>query len=48
LLDGSSDQVSGEASEAQQPPDRNLVAVASALNGLTDRVRVLTNRVRGS
>jgi len=48
LLDGSSDQVSREASEAQQPPDRNLVAVASALNGLTDRVRVLTNRVRGS
>lgn len=32
----------------QGPPDRKLVAAASEINGLMDRVRLLSNRLRGS
>jgi flagellar biogenesis protein FliO len=34
--------------EDQQPPDRKLVAFASEINGLKDRVRFLSSRLRGS
>ena len=44
LLVGQDEPVSDE----QLPPDRKLVAAHSEINGLMDRVRLLTNRARGS
>ncbi|MBC8109376.1 MAG: flagellar biosynthetic protein FliO [Anaerolineae bacterium] len=41
------DEVAPEPDE-QSPPDRKLVAAASEINGLMDRVRLLANRSRGS
>jgi flagellar biogenesis protein FliO len=40
----------GSSDRAEEPamPDRKLVAVASEINGLMDRVRLLSNRVRRS
>ena len=48
LLDGDrpSDSESAEV-EREAPPDRQLVAAASEINGLMDRVRLISSRLRG-
>ena len=48
LLDESADSIDASESSEQVPPDRKLVAAASEINGLMDRVRLLSSRVRGS
>ncbi|CAN5464080.1 hypothetical protein BH09PLA1_BH09PLA1_28760 [soil metagenome] len=50
LIGESDDESSNEPAVAtiEPPPDRKLVAAASEINGLMDRVRLLSNRLRGS